>query len=54
MTRAPGGIMEERIWHQHYDPDVPITLDYPKVALGDFLTKAAERYADRPAILINR
>jgi len=42
--------MEERIWHQHYDPGVPITLEYPKVALGDFLTKAVEKYADRPAI----
>ncbi|MCJ7726418.1 MAG: AMP-binding protein, partial [Acidimicrobiia bacterium] len=42
--------MEERIWHQHYDPEVPFSLDYPDLSLGDLLTKAADRYADRPAI----
>jgi long-chain acyl-CoA synthetase len=43
-------MMEERTWHQHYDPGVPRGLDYPDVALADFLTRAGTDYADRPAI----
>jgi len=50
MTRAPGGTMEERIWHQHYDPDVPVSLDYPDLALSDLLSTTAERRGERPAI----
>ena len=42
--------MEERIWHQHYDQGVPTSLEYPDLALGDLLTKAVDRYPDRPAI----
>ncbi len=42
--------MEDRIWHQHYDSEVPTTLDYPDVTLSDFLTASADRYGDHPAI----
>lgn len=42
--------MEERIWHRHYDPNVPTGLEYPDATLGDFLTAAVERWGGRPAI----
>ena len=42
--------MEEQIWHQHYDPGVPFSLEYPDLALGDLLSKAAVKYAELPAI----
>ncbi len=38
--------METRVWHRHYDPGVPITLDYPDMRLDEMLRRTA---ADRPA-----
>ena len=40
----------ERVWLTQYDPGVPGTLSYPDIALPDLLTRAAERYPDRPAL----
>jgi len=31
--------MERQIWHQHYDPEVPISLDYPPIRLIIFCAK---------------
>ena len=42
--------MEDRIWHQHYDSEVPTTLDYPEVTLNDFLTATVHKYGEHPAI----
>ena len=33
--------MESRIWHKHYDPLVPTTLNYPRIPLQHFLRHAA-------------
>ncbi|MGH7250951.1 MAG: long-chain-fatty-acid--CoA ligase [Nitrospiraceae bacterium] len=40
----------DRVWLKQYDPGVPGTLSYPDIALPDLLTRAAERYPDRPAL----
>jgi long-chain acyl-CoA synthetase len=40
----------DRVWLTQYDPGVPGTLSYPDIALPDLLTRAAERYPDRPAL----
>ena len=42
--------MEDRIWHQHYDPEVPTSLNYPDTTLADMLTATTGRYGDHPAI----
>jgi len=42
--------MEDRIWHQHYDPEVPISLEYPDSTLADMLTATTGKYGDCPAI----
>lgn len=43
--------MEARIWHQHYDPGVPASLDYPDVPLGELLRQTSSELPDSTAIL---
>jgi long-chain acyl-CoA synthetase len=43
--------MEERPWQQWYDPGVPTSLEYPDITLTDLLTRAADRYPDKPAVI---
>lgn len=43
--------METRIWHQHYDPTVPASLDYPAQPVDQFLRQTAATYPDRTAII---
>ncbi|MCB0179702.1 MAG: long-chain fatty acid--CoA ligase [Anaerolineae bacterium] len=43
--------MEERIWHQHYDPGVKPSLDYPPYPVASFLSKTAETYPDKTALI---
>lgn len=43
--------MESRIWHQHYDPGVPVSIDYPPQPMDHFLKMAAETYPDKTAII---
>jgi long-chain acyl-CoA synthetase len=43
--------MESRPWHQHYDPGVPISIDYPPQPVDDFLRKTAQKYPDRTALI---
>lgn len=43
--------MEPRIWHQHYDPNVPSSIDYPCQPVDQFLRQTAEKYPDRTAII---
>jgi len=33
-----------RPWMQHYDPGVPVHLDYPEITASDYLDDAAEKY----------
>ncbi len=42
--------MEPRIWHQSYDPGVPISLDYPIQPIDVFLTQTTQKYPTRPAL----
>lgn len=43
--------MERRIWHQHYDSSVPISIDYPPYPVDHFLRQTARKYADNTAII---
>ena len=43
--------METRVWHAHYPPQVPASLDYPAVSLNDLLTDTARRYPDKAALI---
>lgn len=40
--------MKERPWHKHYDPGVPVSIDYPETPLFAFLEDAARRAPDSP------
>jgi len=40
-----------RPWLNHYEADVPDTIDYPSVPLTHFLTESAGRAPDHPALL---
>ncbi len=44
-------VMEPRVWHQHYDPSVPSSIDYPSQAVDQFLRQTAEKFPDRTAII---
>lgn len=39
----------EKPWLQHYDPGVPVHLDYPEVPLHHFLEESARRHPALPA-----
>ena len=43
--------MEPRLWHQQYDPNVPISLEYPPQPVDYFLRDSAANYPDNPAII---
>ncbi|HEX5590100.1 MAG TPA: AMP-binding protein, partial [Candidatus Limnocylindrales bacterium] len=40
-----------RPWLAGYDPDVPVSLDYPDVRLDGLLRRSAARYPDQPALV---
>jgi long-chain acyl-CoA synthetase len=43
--------MEARVWHQHYDPGVPVSIDYPAQPVAHFLQKTAEKYPNKTALI---
>jgi long-chain acyl-CoA synthetase len=43
--------METRIWHQHYDPNVPTSLDYPRHPVDYFLRQTARQSPNHPAMI---
>lgn len=43
--------MEPQIWHRHYDPGVPPSLDYPSHPVDRFLQTTAEKKPDNPALV---
>lgn len=45
--------MESRIWHQHYDPGVATSLDYPAKPIDKFLTDTARKYPDQDALIVS-
>ncbi|MFC1975415.1 long-chain fatty acid--CoA ligase [Chloroflexota bacterium] len=43
--------MDSREWHQHYDPEVSTSLDYPPYPTDHFLRQSAEKYPDNTALI---
>jgi long-chain acyl-CoA synthetase len=43
--------MEPRVWHQHYDPGVSASLEYPPYPVDHFLRKSAEKFPDHTALI---
>ncbi len=43
--------MPRKPWHKFYDDGVPADLQLEDVTVVDFLSRAAERYGERPALL---
>ena len=44
-------MMEERRWHKCYDESARVNIPYEEIPVPDFLTRTAEKYPDRDAIL---
>lgn len=44
--------MEERIWHKSYDPQVPPSIDYEKLTLGEALERSARNHPEQVALLM--
>jgi len=43
--------MQERIWHKSYVPQVPREIDIEEITINDILTRTAEKYPKRTALL---
>ncbi|RME73231.1 MAG: long-chain fatty acid--CoA ligase [Chloroflexi bacterium] len=43
--------MEPRVWHQHYDPNVPTSLEYPSEPVDYFLRQSTRRYPNNTALI---
>ncbi len=43
--------MEQQVWNQHYDKEVPYTLDYPDITLYEFFEKAVKESPSQTATL---
>ncbi len=41
----------DRVWHQHYPPGVPREVDFQRISLPEALTRSAERFPDKAALL---
>jgi len=41
----------EKIWLKSYDPGVPHTMNYPRLALHQLLEESVKRFADKTAII---
>jgi long-chain acyl-CoA synthetase len=42
--------MEKRVWHDHYAPGIPASIDYEEILLPQALERTAQRFPDRVAI----
>jgi long-chain acyl-CoA synthetase len=43
--------MEPRPWHQYYDEEVPVSLDYPSIPVHQFLNNTVAKYPDNTALI---
>ena len=43
--------MEARTWHQHYDPEVSPSLEYPAIAVHDMLNDTTAKFPDNTALI---
>jgi long-chain acyl-CoA synthetase len=39
------------VWHQHYDPEVPTSVEYPPYPVDYFLRKTAQKHPNHPAVI---
>jgi long-chain acyl-CoA synthetase len=51
MQKRGGLLMDTRVWHQHYDPGVPASIEYPPQPVDSFLTKTAGKFPDKTALI---
>ena len=51
ITAVPRPATAGRPWTRHYDPGVPASLEYPKVALNELLRSTTQRYPDATATI---
>ncbi len=51
IVREGESAMEPRPWHQHYDADVPLSLDYPAIPVHQLLNDAVAKYPDSTAFI---
>ncbi len=45
--------MKPQIWHQHYDPGVPASIDYPDQRIDQLLSQTVQKYPDQDAIIFS-
>ena len=45
--------MEERSWHKHYDPQVPVSFTFPKIPLKELFRRNVLDYPEKPYLIIN-
>jgi long-chain acyl-CoA synthetase len=43
--------VQPKVWHQHYDPSVPISLEYPLYPIDHFLHETAKNRPDQTALI---
>ncbi|MCQ3976208.1 MAG: long-chain fatty acid--CoA ligase [Anaerolineae bacterium] len=43
--------MEPRVWHRHYDPSVPVSIEYPRRPVDQFLRQSAQQHPERTALI---
>ncbi|MCB0155650.1 MAG: long-chain fatty acid--CoA ligase, partial [Anaerolineae bacterium] len=43
--------MEARVWHQNYDPVVPISIDYPTEPVAHFLKETTKKQPNKTALI---
>ena len=43
--------MQPQVWHQHYDPGVPVSLEYPPYSVDHFLRETAKNHPDQTALI---
>jgi acyl-CoA synthetase (AMP-forming)/AMP-acid ligase II len=43
--------VEERVWHEFYEPGVPASIDFEDVPIPHFLERSAARYPDATALI---
>lgn len=44
--------MEPRVWHKHYAPHVPPSIDYEEITLIEAFERTVTRFPDRPALVL--
>ncbi len=42
--------MTDQPWHRHYDWDVPFSIRYPQISVGDLLQRPVANFPDKPAL----